>query len=131
MGATGVQSKFWESRIFTRPMVTYRAPGLFQPVQPASSGSNCSALPVQVGSVEVYETYKPGRLIRIQTRDPNGVWDTVWTGEAQDPSTFPAARIFAPPLESRAYATQHVRLEVDFITKSEYYEIDAVAVVSR
>jgi hypothetical protein len=88
------------------------------------------ALPVQVGSVEVYETYNPGRLIRIQTRDPNGVWDTVWTGEAQDPSTFSAARIFAPPLESRAYATQHVRLEVDFVTTSEYYEIDAVAVVS-
>ena len=58
---------------------------------------------VIVSSVNLYETYGPGRIIKIQLLDPSGTWDIVWQGDAQDQSSFDAARIFSPPMESRAY----------------------------
>ena len=86
--------------------------------------------PVYVESINVYETYAPGRLVKIQLLDPSGAWDTVWEGVAADQSTFSAARIFSPPLARRQYLTQDIRLEVDNIDSTDWYEIDAVEVMS-
>ena len=38
--------------------------------------------------------------MQIQTQNPNGEWDTVWRGEAQDPSAFSAGQ--ARPARERA-----------------------------
>ena len=87
---------------------------------------------VEVGAVHVYETHKPGRLVKIQLLDENEQWDTVWTPPEGPEDSFLAARIFAPALEPRGYKTRHVRLEVDFMAPSgfKFYEIDAVSLVS-
>ena len=87
------------------------------------------ATAVEVGAVVVYETYKLGRLVKVQLLDENGQWDTVWSGGPEDPSSFTAARKFTPTLQHRSYKTRQVRLEADF-TNGEYYEIDAVLLVS-
>ena len=61
-------------------------------------------------------------------------WDAVWRGEAQPlPSLHTEARLFTPELESREYATQHVRLDLRIFahpTRAESAaQIDAVRVL--
>lgn len=90
------------------------------------------ATAVEVGAVRIYETYMPGRLVKIQLLDENGQWDTVWTPPEGPEDAFLAARIFAPALEPRGYKTRQVRLEADFVAPSgfNFYMIDAVSLVS-
>ena len=75
-----------------------------------------------VSSLQVYETYGAGACESIAFWSGEGGggggggegggsgWDVVWTGEAER-GLPKEARLFAPPLEPRSYATQFARLE--------------------
>jgi len=67
-----------------------------------------------VSGLEIYETFYAGSCVKVSIWDAKrNAWDAVWRGEAQPlPSLHTEARLFTPELESREYATQHVRLDL-------------------
>ena len=69
--------------------------------------------PMYVSLIEVYETCHPGALtaILLWAGEARG-WDLVWRGEPQQALLPTEARLFAPPLEVKPYATRFVRLEM-------------------
>ena len=69
--------------------------------------------PMYVSIIEVYETCHPGALtaILLWAGEAHG-WEVVWRGEPQQALLPTEARLFAPPLEAKPYATRFVRLEM-------------------
>jgi hypothetical protein len=98
---------------------------------------------VVVSAVELYETWYPGSCVKIMlyrnlSSDGHGTanvselseWDIVWEGQKQNASAFTAARVFAPPLIPRQYATQHVRIVFNTTGNTDWYELDAVKLIA-
>ena len=70
--------------------------------------------PMYISTLEVYESFGAGSVIAISlwSGEENG-WDAVWKGPSTSKGRVKEARLFAPQLEPRGYASQHARLEIE------------------
>ena len=99
--------------------------GAWQPEVMAGGGGAAAAAavelayrqPMYVSGIEIYETHRPGSVVSVALwsgptdGSGSGGWDVVWRGEPHR-ALPPEARLFAPPLAPRSYATRYVRLEL-------------------
>jgi uncharacterized protein YbbC (DUF1343 family) len=86
------------------------------------------AYPVQVyvTSINIYETYHAGAVIRIKIKDLNrNEWISVWQSRT-GAQVHEQSRIFSPELLSTNFKTNQIRLELDCTVANSYCEIDAV-----
>lgn len=86
------------------------------------------ARPVRPTGIEVYETYNPGAVSKIEVLDPNtDEWVVVWEGEADTAGEELA--VFSPELTSLDFVTDQVRLTIDEPLIGGWNEIDAVKLI--
>lgn len=85
-------------------------------------------VPVIPAGIEIYESYNPGAIVRIEVLDPNtDEWVVVWEGTADTAGEDVA--VFSPALAAVDFATDQVRLTIDEPAVSGWNEIDAVKLV--
>ncbi|HAJ36813.1 MAG TPA: hypothetical protein DCL15_14110 [Chloroflexi bacterium] len=78
--------------------------------------------------IEIYESYNPGAVARIEVLDPNtDDWVVVWEGVADTAGKEIA--VFRPPLTPVDFATDQVRLTIDEPLIPGWNEIDAVKLI--
>jgi hypothetical protein len=86
------------------------------------------AQPVIPTGIEIYETYNPGAVAKIEVLDPNtDEWVVVWEGVADTAGEELA--VFSPPLTPVDFATDQVRLSIDEPLIPGWNEIDAVKLI--
>lgn len=86
------------------------------------------AQPVNPTGIEIYESYNPGAVARIEVLDPNtDDWVVVWEGVADTAGEEIA--VFRPQLTSVDFATDQVRLTIDEPLIPGWNEIDAVKLI--
>jgi hypothetical protein len=79
-------------------------------------------------AIEIYETYNPGAVTRIELLDPaSDEWVVVWEGLADTAGEEIA--VFSPTLAPVDFATTQVRLTVDEPAIPGWNEIDAVKLI--
>ncbi|GIW08441.1 MAG: hypothetical protein KatS3mg060_3246 [Dehalococcoidia bacterium] len=85
------------------------------------------AVPVRATGVVVYETFRPGRVVQIDLREPNGTLHTIFKGK--DPTTTCPGQ-FSPQFPQTSFLVNAVRVYVEEPTEPEAYaEIDAVQLI--
>ncbi len=89
--------------------------------------------PVKPSYVNIYESYNPGAVIRIEAyNEEEEEWSTLWEGEDESVGESGAATvIFSPALEVIDFATNKLRITLDNGAVAGYNEIDAVELVGR
>ena len=86
------------------------------------------AQPVIPVGLEIYESYNPGAVVRVEFFDLNtDEWVVAWEGTAESAGLDFAT--FRPALISVNFATDQVRLTVDEPSVSGWNEIDAVKLI--
>ena len=86
------------------------------------------AQPVIPVGLEIYESYNPGAVVRVEFFDLNtDEWVVAWEGTAESAGLDFAT--FRPALISVNCATDQVRLTVDEPSVSGWNEIDAVKLI--
>jgi hypothetical protein len=86
------------------------------------------AQPVTPIGVEIYESYNPGAVAKIEVLDPNtDTWVVVWEGVAD--TAGEAMAVFSPALTPVDFSTDQVRLTIDEPLIPDWNEIDAVKLV--
>ena len=86
------------------------------------------AQPVNPIGVEIYESYNPGAVAKIEVLDLNSdEWIVVWEGAAVTAGEELA--VFAPELQAVDFATDQVRLTIDEPLIDGWNEIDAVKLI--
>lgn len=86
------------------------------------------AQPVNPTGIEIYESYNPGAVARIEVLDPNtDDWVAVWEGVADTAGEEIA--VFRPQLTPVDFATDQVRLTIDEPLIPGWNEIDAVKLI--
>lgn len=79
-------------------------------------------------AVEIYETYNPGAVAKIEVLDPNtDEWVVVWEGVSDTAGEELA--VFSPPLTPVDFATDQVRITIDEPLIPGWNEIDAVKLI--
>ncbi|MCS6801658.1 MAG: hypothetical protein RMM58_11150 [Chloroflexota bacterium] len=82
------------------------------------------AVPVRATGVVIYQTFKPGRVVQVDLREPNGTLHTVFKGK--DPTTTCPGQ-FAPQFPPTSFLVNAVRIYVEEPPEPDAYaEIDAV-----
>ncbi|KAK7601643.1 hypothetical protein V9T40_009084 [Parthenolecanium corni] len=76
-------------------------------------------------SVDIYETYHPGSVVRIWASDGFEKWKLLWEGPPQVRDHMP--NIFSPPINKINFCTNLLRLEFNHSHLDYYTEIDAVS----
>ncbi|XP_065203649.1 F-box/LRR-repeat protein 4 [Planococcus citri] len=76
-------------------------------------------------SVNIYETYHPGSVVRIWASDGANKWSLLWEGKPQIREHSP--NIFSPDINRISYHTNLLRIEFDHSHLDYYTEIDAVS----
>ncbi|MFN8532225.1 MAG: hypothetical protein U0556_01590 [Dehalococcoidia bacterium] len=85
------------------------------------------AVPVRATGVVVYESFRPGRVVQIDLREPNGTLHTIFKGK--DPTTTCPGQ-FSPQFPPTSFLVSAVRVLVEDPTEAEAYaEIDAVQLI--
>jgi len=85
-------------------------------------------VPVIPAGIEIYESYNPGAIARIEVLDPNtDEWVVVWEGTAETAGEEIA--VFSPALTAVDFATSQVRLTIDEPAIVGWNEIDAVKLI--
>jgi hypothetical protein len=85
------------------------------------------AVPVRATRVVIYESFRPGRVVQVDLREPNGTLHTVFKG--RDPTTTCPGE-FAPQFPPTTFLSNAVRVYVeDPPDREAYAEIDAVQLV--
>jgi len=81
-----------------------------------------------VTSIDVFETYNPGHIVRIsagiETTYNGIIWYPIWQGEID--RKFPKSRIFSPPITPFPYKTDCIRIDIDCSQAKSWVEIDSV-----
>ncbi len=86
------------------------------------------AQPVNPTGIEIYESYNPGAVAKIEVLDPNtDAWVVVWEGVADTAGAEIA--VFIPELTPVDFAIDQVRLTIDEPLIPDWNEIDAVKLV--
>ena len=83
---------------------------------------------MQIGGIEIYETFNPGAVVAIKVKSIAGDWEVAWEGAAERGRLPATSRVFSPPLvvPPSPYAVRCVRLELDTRGPGSWSEIDAV-----
>ncbi|MCW5841019.1 MAG: PPC domain-containing protein [Caldilinea sp.] len=85
-------------------------------------------VPVIPAGIEIYESYNPGAIAKIEVLDPNtDEWVVVWEGTAETAGEDMA--VFSPALTAIDFATSQVRLTIDEPAIVGWNEIDAVKLI--
>ncbi|VDI42315.1 speckle-type POZ protein, partial [Mytilus galloprovincialis] len=84
-----------------------------------------------IQSINIYETYNGGSVWRISFKAPNGTWHTVLEVNRATLSTVTSSRIFSPPIQTVAFPTNEVHIEIDTTNTHEDYEMDAVEITGQ
>jgi hypothetical protein len=85
------------------------------------------AVPVRATGVVVYQSFRPGRVVQIDLREPNGTLHTIFKGK--DPTTTCPGQ-FAPQFPQTSFLVNAVRIYVEEPTDPDgYAEIDAVQLI--
>lgn len=78
--------------------------------------------------IEIYETYNPGAVVKVEVLDPNtDEWVVVWEGVAD--TVGEELAVFRPPLAAVEFAANQVRLTIDEPSVPGWNEIDAVKLI--
>jgi hypothetical protein len=84
--------------------------------------------PVIPTGIEIYESYNPGAVARVEVLDRNSdAWVVVWEGAAD--TALEELAVFAPELQAVDFATDQVRLTIDEPLIAGWNEIDAVKLI--
>jgi len=84
--------------------------------------------PVIPIAIEIYESYNPGAVVRIEVLDPNtDEWVIVWEGVSD--TVGQEIAVFSPKLQPVDFATNQVRLTIDEPSILGWNEIDAVKLI--
>eukprot|EP01080_Neovahlkampfia_damariscottae_P011770 gene11770-5108_t len=87
-------------------------------------------IPVHVLSLNVYETYNPGSLVKVSTKEIGGnVWDVIWEGEKEHQKIPEESRIKSIDCRQDSYETNVIRLDFDTYGARSWSEIDAVQLI--
>jgi hypothetical protein len=85
------------------------------------------AVPVYATGIVIYESFRPGRVVQVDVREPNGTLHTVFKGK--DPTTTCPGQ-FAPQFPPTPFLVNAVRITVEEPTDPEgFAEIDAVQLI--
>ena len=84
--------------------------------------------PVYPAEINIYETYTPGSVVRVEVKDEAGVYYVVWEGE---PRAGECPRILTIPVSGVDRLVTGVRIHVDQRKLGDWNEIDAVELVGR
>ena len=80
---------------------------------------------VYVDYVEIYETYNPGAVVKVELVDTTGRRHLIWEGKGGSAGT--AARVFRVKNDIVTVPCQRVRITLDTDSVSGWNEIDAVS----
>ncbi|KAG2388536.1 hypothetical protein C9374_000700 [Naegleria lovaniensis] len=87
---------------------------------------------MHITEIRIFETFCPGGVFKISLWDrTNQCWDTVWLGKPYDTNCrmMERARVFAPKLFTRDYATNRIRIDFDLRkSPSGWTEVDGILV---
>jgi hypothetical protein len=81
---------------------------------------------VRVDGVRIHETLNAGAIAKVQAKAANGMWETIWEGEAR---REPSPTWFEPIVRPTTFSTNTIRLVVDTNHVPGWNEIDAVELV--
>lgn len=84
------------------------------------------ATDVEPEIIRIHETYNPGAIVKVEARDGERAWKTLWEGPA---APADAPRWLEIPVNSAGFTTQRVRLTLDTGAVPGWNEIDAVELV--
>lgn len=85
------------------------------------------ATPVVPTQINVYESYTPGSIIKVEVRDAEGTFHTVWTGTPGSVSQCP--RVFTVNISNIDFKVNAVLITLDQTALADWDEIDAVELV--
>ncbi|NLL49423.1 MAG: hypothetical protein GX249_12695 [Firmicutes bacterium] len=81
---------------------------------------------VYVERVEIYETFNPGAIVKVELVDPTGGSHPIWEGEGGPAEA--AAKVFSVTNSSVTIPCKGVRITLDTDTVAGWNEIDAVSI---
>jgi len=94
----------------------------------ACSGLNWGfAEAVYVVTVDIYETFNPGSIVKVELIDTMGRWHVIWEGTGGRAATS-GARVFSVKNDIVTVPCQRVRITLDTDSVSGWNEIDAVSI---
>ena len=106
--------------------VQYRGMALIVPDNDSEWLSVTFDEPVVPTLIRVHETYNAGSISKVEARDGEGAWRTLWEGGAEACDT---PRWFEVPVTSGTWLTREVRITIDSDAVPGWNEIDAVELV--
>lgn len=81
---------------------------------------------VYVDSVDIYESFNPGAIVKVELVDTTGRWHLIWEGKGGSAGT--TARVFRVKNDIVSVPCQRVRITLDTDSVSGWNEIDAVSI---
>lgn len=85
------------------------------------------ANPVTPTQVNIYETYNPGSIVKVEVRDTNGSYHSVYTASPSVGSDCP--RTLTVDVKNITVPVNAVRISLDQTKSASWNEIDAVELV--
>ena len=82
---------------------------------------------VYVETVDIYETFNPGSIVKVELIDTMGRWHVIWEGTGGRAATS-SARVFSVKNDIVTVPCQRVRITLDTDSVSGWNEIDAVSI---
>lgn len=104
--------------------VTAWASSSYSSVEWLDVGFAKAVIPTQIN---IYESYNPGSIVRIEVRDTSGSFHTIWEGTPSYVSTCP--RIFTININTISFKVDAVLITIDQSVLLDWDEIDAVELV--
>ncbi|KAK3102862.1 hypothetical protein FSP39_014503 [Pinctada imbricata] len=81
---------------------------------------------LQIETIAIYETYNAGAVKKIESLNPSGQWEIIWS--TQQVRLITSSRIFSPNIQRKKYPTDSIRITVDCSLSASYVEIDAIKI---
>jgi hypothetical protein len=85
------------------------------------------ATPVVPTQINIHESYAPGSIIKVEVRDTDGTFHTVWEGAPNSVSQCP--RVFTANVSNIDFKVTSILISVDQSVLADWDEIDAVELV--
>lgn len=85
------------------------------------------ATPVRPTTIVIVQSYSPSSVVKVETRDLNGKYTTVWSGAAEKKSGCPFYQSFA--VSNQNFLVSGVKITIDQAKIGDWNEIDAVELV--
>jgi hypothetical protein len=85
------------------------------------------ATPVVPTQINIYESYTPGSIVKVEVRDTGGSFHTVWQGTPASVAECP--RVFVINISDIDFKVTSVLISVDQSVLGNWDEIDAVELV--